>query len=254
MPVVTGPAKGASSDLKISQDDAGRFFVGLSWDPREAPNVEVRLDAPVQEGDTLGKIIDIMMKPLNFLRVGFWTLLKGILGDMYADSLTKKTDAKGRDKTARQFDLDLDCYIFCKDMNYLRTVGTEDDNLIDPSRRVYHTGDNQGGLGGGDDEQVFVETKGLPAEYHHLFFVVKSDSKFTLGEFLNPKVRLTDSKTEQNALESTIVPEKGVAGLYNYVFCRVSRSGEGWKFFNIDEYLGDDIPWEARLPDFAKVA
>ena len=248
----TDVQKGGGGRLQISEEGAQRFLVGLSWDARDLPQLEVKLADAAKDGDTLGKTVDAMMKPFDFFRIFFLSFMKLITFGMYAQTLSKDSDAKGRDKTAEQYDLDLDCYIFNAELKLQTVIGTEDNSLIDPSKKIYHTGDEQGGAASGDDEQIFVETKGLPPNYHHLFFTVKSDSKYHLGEFKNPSIRLADSKTQVSALQNSVVPEVGPHKAYNYVFCHIWRDADGWRFRNIDEFLGDDVEWEYYLPNLAR--
>jgi len=252
--------KGSTGKLNITHEGAMRFLVGLSWDARDLPKMDIKIDDAPAEGDTVGKIVQLLMAPFDFVRVLFLSFFKLLTTGWHVETLRKDNDTKGRDKQATQFDLDLDCYIFDDAMQLQAVISTEDSSLIiDPSRKVYHTGDQQGGGASGDAETIFVETHGLPANYRHFFFVAKSDSKFTLGEFKNPTIRLADSKTNNNALQNAIAPgasapqsdSRASAQEYNYVFCHVWQEGEGWHFRNIAEYLGDDVVWEEHLPQLA---
>lgn len=247
MTIVTGPAQGALTELKISQEGAKRFLVGLSWDPPELPGVKVKL-AEGPDDNAVSRVAHTLYAPFEFLRVFFLSFANLITFDMFASRLRKGEDKAGRDKTSDAYDLDLCCYIFDADFLLKAVVETENDALFDPSRKVYHTGEDQGGMGGGDDEVVYVETTGLPHEYAHLFFVVKSDSKYDLSQFINPSVRLADSKTGANNLQNKIAGP----GKYNYVFCRVSRAGTGWQVQNIDTCVDEDIEWALVLPNLGR--
>lgn len=248
------PAKGQTAELKITQEGARRFIVGLSWDPPELPGMKVNVS--VRQGDdAISKVSHALFAPFEFIRVLFVSFFNLITMDMYAKKTGKDGDAVGRDKQSEAHDLDLDCYIFDENMNFKVLVGTEDDALIDPSKKVHHSGDDQGGMGGDDDEVVSVETNGLPDDYRHFYFVVKSDSMHDLSQYINPKIRLADGKTNANALALPI--GKDGAGKYNYVFCLVSRktatNGDGdkvdsWSVTAIDEYVGEDMEWETGLP------
>lgn len=246
---MTAPGKGQSAELKITPEGARRFIVALSWDPPDLPGMKVRL-AERQGDDAVSKTAHALFAPFEFVRVFFLSFFNLVTMDMFAKKIGKDGDAKGRDKTSEAHDLDLDCYIFDKDMNFRTLVGTEDDALIDPSRKVYHSGDDQGGMSGDDDEVVSVETNGLPEDYCHFYFVVKSDSKYDLSRFINPKIRLADGKSNENALLLPIGRDGAGIGRYNYVFCCVSRKDGGWAFQPIDEYLAEeDVAWETRLPE-----
>lgn len=241
--------RGETGRLLITHEGAMRFLVGLAWDA-PAPPKDVKLAKPADEDDLAGRVTQLVLAPFEFIRVLVLAFVKLVRTGSYVETLRKQDDVKGRDKNAPQFDLDLDCYIFDDAMQLQTVISTEGDGLVDPSRKVYHTGDQQGGTGAGDAETIFVETHGLPAHYRHFFFVAKSDSKFSLKEFLNAVIRLADSKTNDNALQNSIAPSAAL-NEYNYVFCHVWREGEAWHFRNIAEYLGDDVQWEEHLPQLA---
>lgn len=245
MAALIGPAKGEGGELEIFPEGKRRFVVGLSWTPRALPKLKVDIAAPPAKDNTAGQIAHFLMKPFDLVRIFFLSFFRLLA---FSKMAGKEADREGRDVKADQFDLDLDCYIFDRALNHKFTVTAENaDHLVDPSRRVYHTGDDQSGMGGGDAEQIFVETSGLPAEYHHLFFVVRSDCKYSFAEFQDPKVRLADCKSGKNALQNAIAPDGG-AKAYNYVFCHVFRDGEGWRFRNLDACEGDGVKWEEYLP------
>jgi len=253
MPITKGPGKGAIAELKITQEGAKRFLVGLSWNPvaQVGQKIEV-MKGP--DKDAISKITHVLLAPFEFIRVFLGASANLAVEAAAQAKYTKTDDAKGRDVKSSAYDLDLDCYVFGKDMKFLRLVGTEEAALIDPSKKVYHTGEDQGGMAGPDDEVVYVETNGLPADYCHFYFVVKCDSKYHFAQYDSPTIRLADSKTDENQLECRLGPVAGDAGdktgegKYNYVFCRVSRSEEGWKFETIDEYVDENWDFENGLP------
>ncbi|TAL37447.1 MAG: hypothetical protein EPN97_05235 [Alphaproteobacteria bacterium] len=247
MPTVAGPAQNVITDMKISPEGARRFVVKLSWTPRELPKLNVDVAAPPKEGDTTGKIVFFMMKPFDLLRILFLSIVKLMSFGMYASKARRDVDADGRDTTADQFDLDLDCYIFDGNMMLKCVIGTEGDALlIEGSKKVYHSGDDQSGMAG---EHIFVETQGLPEGYQNFFFVVRSDCKYSLDQFVNPLIRLADGKTDENVLQNTLIPaEQMIPKAFNYAFCHVFRDGDAWRFRNLDAYQGDAVEWEMFLP------
>jgi stress response protein SCP2 len=249
MPTLKGPRPGTTPvPLVLTKEGAQRFLVGLSWDPRDASDFKVKVSDGPRKGSITSRILHILLAPFEFIRVLFLSSAKLVVSDMHNNTLKKDSDEAGRDVKAEQYDLDLDCYIYDADLNLKTVVGVEDGELIDKSKRIYHSGDNQGGGGGGDDEKLYVETAGLPADYHHIYFVVKSDCKFSMAEFKNPSIRLADSKSDAVALQNSLHPPEGMPKVYNYIFCRVSRDGEGWSFENIDEFMDDNVKWEELLP------
>lgn len=250
MAVTKGPQPGAATPLKISQEGAKRFFAGLSWDPPGNVGENIKLaDGP--DNNMISKIAHALYAPFEFLRVGAKATANLAVTAAAESQRSKQSDGKGRDTKSKAYDLDLDCYIFDAHGQFLRIVGTEDAAYVDPSKKVYHTGDDQQGGGGPDDEQVFVETRDLPAEYAHFFFVVKCDSKFDFSEYSNPTARLVDSKSGESQLEVSMSGMDG-KGKFNYIFCRVSRTGDGgWQFVSIDKYVEENFAWETTLPGMA---
>ncbi len=260
MPITTGPAKGIATKLNISQEGAKRFFVALGWNPYAAVGVEI-VHAKGPDKDIISRIAGALFAPFEFFRVGTLSTANLAVKAAAEAKYTKTTDAKGRDIKSSAYDLDLDCYIFDQNMKFKVLVGTEDDALVDPSKKVYHTGDDQGGSGGPDDEQVFVETNGLPEDYHHLYFVVKCDSKLTFSKYVNAKVRIADGKDHESQAECKISPAEGEKddktgeGQFNYIFCHVYRAeGGGWKYELIDQYVPEGVDWENSLPQLATAA
>lgn len=260
MPVVTGAPQ---AELKITPEGARRFFVGLSWNPPAAVGTRIKVAGGPGKG-VVEKTAHGLFAPLEFVRVGVLATSNLIMQAISDAKRSKDDDAKGRDKKSEAYDLDLDCYIFDKDGGFIRVVGTEDAAYIDPSKKIYHTGDDQTGGGGPDDEQVYVETRGLPPEYAQLYFVVKCDSKFDFSQYDSPRVRIADSKQGESQLECRLGPadtgDDAGKGKYNYVFCRVLREagtgpadeagqeGDRWYVTAIDAYLDEGVDWQQALP------
>lgn len=259
MPITKGPAKGKQNGLQVTPEGARRFVVGLGWNPYAAVGVKIE-HAKGPDDNLISKIAHALFAPFEFFRVGTLSVANAAAKGAAQAKYTKTEDAAGRDAKSSAYDLDLDCYIFDQNMQFKCLVGTEDDKLIDPSKKVYHTGDDMGGSSGPDDEQLFVETNGLPPDYHHFYFVVKCDSKYTFSQYDNATIRLADSKTNESQLECRLSPVKNHTGdttgqgMYNYLFCRVSRAGDGWTFTAVDEYLPENFEWENWLPRYPEAA
>lgn len=265
MTTVKGPQPGVTQELLISREPPARFLVGLGWDPKEYPRVDLKLPPGPQDVRGVGGwiwyvltlpfrfVITLVRAALHMEAVKKYEMDAGKappgLSRWFAALIPAAEmapeDAIGRDRESPTYDLDLDCYVFGADKALKAVITVEDNAVIDPSGKVYHSGENYSGQGGPDDEQLFVETAGLPEDYRHFFFVVKSDSSHPLGGIPGIKARLADGKSNANALENAVAPPDAVA--YAYVFCHVFRDVGGWKFRNIDEYDGDGVEWEQRL-------
>jgi stress response protein SCP2 len=251
MATVRGPQKGGEAELTISQEAENRFFVGLGWDPKDMPDTSVKFPKKPKSGG--GLLLYYLLWPIHFVRIFFVSLIKLVAVDMYTRNTSKNEDKPQRDDKSRTFDLDLGCYVFDAALQFKGYVGPEGDAFIDASKKIYHSGEDQSGFGGPDDEAVSVETKGMPDDYQHFFFVVKSDSQYGFQDVRNPSIRLADGKLNENILESTITPPVH----YNasgFVFCHVWREGAGWRFRNLDEYTNADIDWQSFLPGLIKKA
>lgn len=250
MPTVKGLPKGKAAPLTISQDAARRFLVGLSWDPKEPE--KPKLIPPFPSGDPAAMVPWLLLLLPRLVLLPFRLLFRPVTqADANAKAQwSKADDTRGRDKNSAHFDLDLACYVFDKDFKQLAYVGPDDAAFIDASKKVYHSGEDQGGFGGPDDETISVETQGLPENYHHFFFVVECDSKFSLEEIRNPAIRLADGKTNENAIETTLTPPAHL-NAHGFAFCHVWREGEGFMVRNLEEYTGDNMDWPKFLSGFA---
>src|SRR5690348_16009105 len=72
-------------------------------------------------------------------------------------------------------DFDLDASAFLLDANGKCTKETDFifyNNLQSPCESVLHTGDNRTGAGDGDDEQLVVDLKKVPADVHKIAITV----------------------------------------------------------------------------------
>jgi stress response protein SCP2 len=251
MPTIKGLPKGKAEPLHISEGAGRRFFVGLSWDPVLPQKAKLMPSFP--SGDPAAAGEGVLMLLPRLLMLPFRYLLRPVTeADARAKTQwSKSEDAKGRDKDSPHYDLDLACHVFDADFNPLVYVGPEDAAFIDASKKIYHSGEDQAGFGGPDDETVSVETVGLPENYHHFFFVVECDSKYSFGEIRNPAIRLADGKAHDgdNMIEATIVPpvHYNARGL---VFCHVWREGDGFMLRNLEEYTGDNMDWPKFLRGF----
>lgn len=245
MPTNKGLPKGKTAPLEISAEGGRRFFVGLSWDPRDMPRLNISVpDKPKEGGWPMVRYI--LLWPYHLLRVAFLSIVKLVAMDMYVRMTSKAEDIKGRDKGAPHYDLDLACLVFDADFNQLAYVGPEDAAFIDASRKIYHSGEDQAGFGGPDDETVSVETAGLPENYRHFFFVVECDSKYSFEDIRNPFIRLADGKTNENMIETRIAPAVHL-NAHGLVFCHVWREGDGFMVRHLHEFTGDNMDWPKFL-------
>lgn len=247
MVTVNGPRKGTTSPLPVPAGGAGRFLVGLSWVPKdEGPKIRPVIP-PLKDEQGHYDTFYFFKLPYFLLRAA----LMGIVS-VVAPSLRRRgigVPKEARPKTPDPHDLDLFCYILDHDMQVLQLVGPKDAALIEPGRKIYHSGENQTGRDATDAEQIFLETRGLPPEYHYFFFVVKSANRNEMGDIPDGNVRLADSAVNANLLQSLMTARAAPPGnSFGYVFCSIFRDGEGWSFRNIDSFVGREVDWHMLLP------
>lgn len=114
-------------------------------------------------------------------------------------------------------------------------------HLTHGSNAVKHMGDNLTGAGEGDDEQIVVELKNVPAIYDKIIFVVniyqavKRNQHFGLIE--NAFIRIVDSSTNQEICRYNL--SENYDNMYAMVFGEVYRSGSEWKFTAIGQPTQD---------------
>lgn len=242
--------KGPAVPLALSPEGARRFVVGLSW----GPQAHRRTDIPVPRlRDENGHydVFYFFKLPFHLFRIFVLALVRLCAPGLYRRGVTDYQSWKKGIKDAGRYDLDLSCYVFDRDMRLKCVIGPEEEVYSDPSRKVYHSGDDiHGSAGAGDDEQAFVETAELPEDYAHFFFVVETDGRYSLNETPNASVRLADSRTNKNALRHAVSPPAG-SSAHGYVFCHVFReeAGEeaGWAFRDISEYVAFSTDWVKYL-------
>lgn len=73
-------------------------------------------------------------------------------------------------KKDSQHDMDLTCFMYNVQGEFVDYVGSEAQDSMDQSGKVYHSGDDMSGEGQGDDETISVELNALPVDIHALIF------------------------------------------------------------------------------------
>jgi len=133
-------------------------------------------------------------------------------------------------KKDSQHDLDITCYFYNDKREFVDFVGAEATEAIDETGKIYHSGDDMTGAGGGDDEYISAELAELPSSIHGIVFLVEVRSQHNFCDVSNIECRLADGMSDQNLFEAAISDES-VKGKNAWVFCSVFRSSEsmtGW--------------------------
>jgi stress response protein SCP2 len=152
----------------------------------------------------------------------------------------------------QQHDLDLSCFVYNKNGEYIDFVGPMAQDNIDQDGCIYHSGDDAGGAGNLDDEHISVELAGLPFETVSLIFVAEIRSDHTFEQITNPSIRVADGFTNKNLHAMKLATDKEAEGKTACIFARVHRdkgSPTGWSLQIIDQYpkLDDVSDWGTYL-------
>jgi len=149
------------------------------------------------------------------------------IGDKIASSMTAENRVT--------YDLDLACVLYDAEGNPLDGVSSRPDEAIDQSGMVYHSGDDESGIGDLDDEFISIELKDLPDDIAHIIFVVEVQSSHSFGEVSNPTLRLADAFDNEDQIEVKLDRKRG-ADKTSYVFANIYRHEGDWMLHFIDDY------------------
>ncbi len=152
----------------------------------------------------------------------------------------------------QQHDLDLSCFVYNNNGEYVDFVGSMAQDNIDQHGCIYHSGDDAGGAGDLDDEHISVELAGLPYETKSLIFVAEIRSDHVFVEIANPAMRVADGMTNRNLHAMKLGKVDDAEGKTACVMARIYRdraSETGWSLQIIDQYpkLDDVSDWGTYL-------
>lgn len=155
-------------------------------------------------------------------------------------------------RTNQQHDLDLSCFVYDGNGEYVDFVGSMAQDNIDQHGCIYHSGDDAGGAGDLDDEHISVELAGLPYETKSLIFVAEIRSDHVFEEIANPAMRVADGMTNRNLHAMKLGKVEDAEGKTACVMARIYRdraSETGWSLQIIDQYpkLDDVSDWGTYL-------
>jgi tellurium resistance protein TerZ len=173
--------------------------------------------------------------PLNHTLQSKQRVMVGLSWDPREDKVTLVNQVI---KSDSQHDLDVSCYIYNKDAEFIDYVGAEASDSMDESGKIYHSGDDMSGAGDGDDESISAELAALPEHVHALIFMVDIRSNHVFQEIEAPMVRLADGMTDNNLLKVDMIGD--TANNKNaFILCAILRSAtspSGWMLKNINDY------------------
>lgn len=96
---------------------------------------------------------------------------------------------------------------------------------------IRHTGDNLTGAGDGDDEQILVDLRRIPASVEAIVFVITSYSGQKFSSIENVFTRVVDTSQGKSEEVVRFEPATGDASSNTaMVMAKIFRDGNGWKF------------------------
>jgi len=160
----------------------------------------------------------------------------------------------GRIKGDSQHDLDISCYIYNKEGEFIDFVGPDAQDSMDESEAIYHSGDDQSGTGDGDDEFISAELAGLPADTYGMVFLVEVRSEHVFSDVAAPFARIADGMDNKNLIEISITGE-GANSSTAFVMAAIQRKSDsptGWQGYNISEFpdISQIEDWGSYLAQF----
>jgi len=152
------------------------------------------------------------------------------------------------------YDLDLSCFMFDEEGNFMGSVTGEDGATIDASGKIYHSGDSVDGEGDGDDEDLSVELADIPDHIQQVIFVVDIGSAHSFNDVLDPEIRLFDAFSNKEMLKSELSLGRN-GEMTACVFAKIYRDKNGqWMLHNISHFLdlNDIEDWSQYLYQFCE--
>jgi len=114
-------------------------------------------------------------------------------------------------------------------------------NLATADGSIKHMGDNLTGEGDGDDEEIVVDLQKIPADIHHLIFVVNIYDARKRGQHFgmieNAFIRLVDMRDNQELMKFNL--SEGYNGKTAMIAGEIYRHQGEWKFSAIGEATTD---------------
>ncbi len=199
----------------------------------------------------MSKIAKGQKAPLNHTRQARERVVVGLSWDPREDKVNR---VRHMLKTDSQHDLDISCYVYNAQGEFIDFIGAEAQDSVDQTGKIYHSGDDMTGAGKGDDEQISAELAELPDHVHGLVFLVEIKSRHVFSDIDEPFCRLADGMTDQNLFEAAMSHDDSV-DKNAFVMCSIFRSTEqtsGWMLYNVSEYpdISQIEDWGSYLAQF----
>jgi len=189
--------------------------------------------------------------PLNHTLKSRQRVLAGLSWDAREDKVGLMGKVMNTDS---QHDLDISCYVYNRQGEFIDFVGAEAQDSMDQSGKIYHSGDDMSGAGEGDDESISAELAELPGNVHGIVYLIEIRSNHVFADIASPYVRLADGMTDNNLLEINISHDECTDKIAFVAFSifRSIESSTGWMLYNVSEYPDIDQieDWGGYLAQF----
>lgn len=187
--------------------------------------------------------------PLLFSAKGKGRVVAGISWDARADKVSLVGQLVHKDS---QHDMDLACFLYDADGEFIDYVGAEAQDAMSDTGNVYHSGDDMTGEGGGDDETISAELAALPGDVHALVYLAEIKSNHVFGDIESPAARLYDALTGDTLLTLPIAEDKADQAKIACILWTIARddaSPTGWtlRAHNTCPDLADVTEWGPYL-------
>lgn len=174
---------------------------------------------------------------LNVTQEGSHRIFAGLGWDPNDNPTLKDTIGALIGKRQKHHDLDLSCFYYDAEMTPLGYVTADAEHASNASGSIYHSGDDNEGIGDGDDEQISVELKNLPPNVHHILFKASIKSGHSFDEIKEARIRLCDGYTGRVFADVGMHSE-----LDAYVFAHIQKQNDQWLYSHIDRFIENGSP------------
>jgi len=179
-------------------------------------------------------------EPLQYTKKARHRITCGLSWDIKVRNrgfVEKLITLSSKKQEVKTYDLDLACVMYDGNGQFVDGVSSRPDEAIDMSGAVYHSGDDDTGRGGGDDEQISVELANLPESIHHVVFVVEVQSKgHNFGNVGTAEIRVADGMNDKTQFTLVMGETPESAGKTACVPLRVYRKDGNWMVQHIGAY------------------
>lgn len=186
---------------------------------------------------------------LSFSTQGKGRIVTGLSWDPRTDKIGLVDQVVRGDS---QHDLDLTCFVYDQNSEFIDYIGAEAQDSMDQSGHIYHSGDDMSGEGGGDDETISAELNALPLDVHALVFLAEIKSRHVFGDIDRPAARLYDSQSGDIILDTLLGEEaddQNKSACVLWVVMRDSAAPTGWALIPVRDCpdIADITEWGPYL-------